>query len=182
MADMTHLITSKPYNIYSLNYICQNLREIDQREIYPLLQHKSSTFLANLTYQACEAGQASVIWVNKLPAAVVGLHPLHGNVCWQVFIFGTDHFKSGMTVIMRDIRKHIRKVCDMYPEAQRMQADSHFEHTEAHEWMERLHGVRESVMPCYGSDGSTYYRYRFLRQGHCFFRYIQNKKEIANVR
>lgn len=74
---------------------------------------------------------------------------------------------------MRETRKHIRYVLESYPEAVRMQADSNEQHIEAHKWIERLHGVKEAVIPLYGRDGATYYRYRWIKSEVAFERFIE---------
>lgn len=159
-------------NIYALTHICANLRADDKTEIYPLLPYDSHTLLTDATWRACEAGEALIIWCDGVPCAVVGLHPVHGKACWQVFAFGTDDWDQAIFCIMRSIRQCIRKVCDKYPEAIRMQADSHELHTSGHAFISALKGVKEAEMPYYGRDGATYYRYRWLRNAECFQRFI----------
>ena len=169
------MITLKQPNKYALHHICQNLRAIDRQEIYPLLPYDSASLLAEYTFQACENGFGKIIWKDGIPATIVGLQPLHGKVCWQVFAFGTDDWRDCIFQSMRGLRECIRDVLRHYPEAMRMQADSHEKHTEAHAWIKRLHGVKEAEMPFYGRDNATYYRFSWIVEGQAFKRYIEEK-------
>ncbi len=165
------MITLKTSNRYALHYICQNLRACDKEEIYPLLPSDSSSILAEYTWGATQQGTGRIVWKDGVPATVVGLQPVHGKACWQVFAFGTDDWTDCIFQSMRGLRLCIREVTDKYPEAIRMQADSHQNHTEAHAWIERLNGVREAEMPFYGRDGATYYRYRWIKGDAAWERY-----------
>ena len=156
------MVTVKPINKVSLYYVCSNLREIDQREIYPLLSHDNPLILAHQTLHCVHEGRGVCIWVDGMPAAICGVHPEIGHMTYRVFAFGTDKWKSAAFLVMRELRKIAREVIKEHG-TMRMHADSLADHTEAHRWMERMNGVRESEMPFYGKNGETYYRYRWLR-------------------
>lgn len=157
------MVTVKPVNQVALYHICRNLRECDAQEIYPLCHHDNPLILAQQTMWACNAGQGKLIWVNGIPAAVCGVHPeFSGHMNYRVFAFGTDDWKAAAYPVMRELRKIAREVIKEHG-TMRMQADSSEHHTEAHAWMERMNGKRESVMPHYGKNGETYYRYVWLR-------------------
>lgn len=152
----------KPVNRVALYHICANMRDVDKREIYPLLPHDNPLLLAHQTMHACNMGRAKCIWVNGIPAAVCGVHPEFGHMAYRVFAFGTDQWKSAAFLVMRELRKIARSVIKDHG-TMRMHADSHADHEEAHKWMERMNGKCESVMPYYGKNGETYHRYVWLR-------------------
>jgi hypothetical protein len=108
-------------------------------------------------------GRGGIVWADGLPVALYGVHKEFGtSVHYRVFAFGTDDWKKGAYVVMRELRKLVREVIDEEG-TMRMQADSHEDHTEAHQWMEKMGGKRESIMRHYGKNGETYYRYVWLR-------------------
>lgn len=150
-------------NLFSILHICQRLRQVDADEIYPLLPFDSSSMLAKCTLEQMDRGYGSVIWWDGKPSALIGVHPLHGKACWQVFAFGTDDWKSCAIEIMRESRRLIANALNAYPEAMRLQCDSSIDHTEAHGWLERMGAYVESKMPYYGKDGNTYLRYVWIR-------------------
>lgn len=156
-------MTIKPPNKVAIYYICRNMREIDAKEIYPLHYHNNPLILAEETYHAMTLGKGLVIWADGLPAAIIGVHPEHGGKsCYRVFAFGTDDWKKAVFVCMRELRKMTREVIQEHG-TMRMHADSHEDHKEAHEWMKRMNGKLESVMPYYGKNGETYHRYVWFR-------------------
>ncbi len=157
------MVTVKPANQVALYHICRNLRECDAQEIYPLCHHENPMILAQQTMWACNAGMGNIVWVDGLPTAVCGVHPeFSGHMNYRVFAFGTDDWKAAAYPVMRELRKIAREVIREHG-TMRMQADSSEHHTEAHAWMERMNGKRESIMRHYGKNGETYYRYVWLR-------------------
>ncbi len=157
------MVTIKPPNKVAVYHICNHLREVDAKEIYPLCYHDSPMLLAEQTYQAMKHGRGHVIWADGIPTAIIGVHPEHGGkACYRVFAFGTDDWKKAVYACMRELRRMVRDVI-REDGTMRMHADSHEDHKEAHAWMKRMGGRCESVMRHYGKNGETYHRFVWLR-------------------
>lgn len=157
-------VTSTGANYAAIEYLTLNMREIDREEIYGISWVQNPIGVAALHYEAMQRGYGSIIWAGGRPVALIGVSPAHGtgSSCWQIFSYGTDRLPRVGIELMRQGRRHIARALQE-TEVRRIQAESHERHVEAHGWMERMGARREAVMPYYGRDGSTYYKYVWLR-------------------
>ncbi|MCP5015840.1 MAG: hypothetical protein GY938_11325 [Ketobacter sp.] len=173
MVGETHIsVIVRPTNAYAVEYICNNLREIDKIELFASLPSDNPLILTTETYGAMKRGHGVVIWVDGLPAALCGLAPDYRNPnMYQVFAFGTDAWKQAVYYVSREASRMAREELDANENAMRLQADSHEKHTCAHKWLEVLGATRESEMPHYGRDGATFYRYVWIRGGEWMNRF-----------
>lgn len=141
-------------------HVALNMRPIDREEIYGL-RWEENPFIVTNEVMACSRF-AWVAWWNEKPAAVFGGFETHPGA-WRMFMFGTDDFprlalgltrfciKTGLPALFNDLK------------ARRLEADSHENHHEAHNWLELVGARREGTRQQFGRDGADYYTYVVVR-------------------
>jgi hypothetical protein len=142
-------------------YICTRLRDCDAKEVFGMCQHDNGSRLA---YEAhamiINTGRGRIAWHRGRPAALAAFtESWPGN--WEIWMFGTDDFKSVAIPLLRWFRKEANDILTVC-KGNRLQCASHIDQTDAHRMIESLGGVLECEMPGWGKDGSTYLRYRWL--------------------
>lgn len=141
-------------------HVAMNMRAADAEEIYGLRWEDNPFVITNEVM--AQRDFAWVAWHDNKPAIVIGGAPLHPGV-WQVFCFGTDDWRRLALPITRFTKKNfVPKLWELG--ARRLQADSHQNHTDAHNWLRRLGAAPESVRKGYGRDGADYLHF-VLRSG-----------------
>jgi len=142
----------------SVRYVAANMRAADAEEIWPLRFDKTPEGLATVVMS-----DPTYCWLVALerPIAVFGMFQVRPKA-WTAFAFGTDEFSrvaGEMTKFLcRKVRPHLFGELG----AQRVEAWSHANHTEAHKWLELLGASGEPDLE-YGPDGQTYIRYVMRR-------------------
>ena len=148
----------------ALEFICLNLRAVDAREIYNVVDHDNPMLLAHQAhYMAVTKGRGVIAWWKGKPAACIAFTEERPTV-WLISMFGTDDFRNVAIDCMRWAR---RTAVEMIAErkGRRLQCDSHIEHEEAHKFLTVLGARREGPpMKHYGKDGSDYIRFVWIAE------------------
>lgn len=149
-------------NLRSVEYVTMNMRAADKREIFAQSRFDSEYVVAwHLWTSLKDRGLGRVVWWDGRPAIVAGVVEDWPGV-WGCVMYGTDDTRCCVIEAIRYMRKVITEVMEEH-EGHRLYADSRFDHTEAHRLLERLGARREAEMLGFGRDGSTYYRYAWVR-------------------
>lgn len=154
-----------PVSYPDLEYICFNMRERDQDEIYALRPYDNPFRLAwDANIAINNMGRGKISWVNGRPAAVAAFTQHHPG-CWEVWMFGTDAFEKAALPLLGWVR---REAIDILAnvEAHRLQCDSKSDYVSAHRMIEAMGAERESVLRRYGKDGSDFIRFVWLKGEH----------------
>lgn len=143
----------------ALEHICLNMREMDRKEVYALRPHDNWFRLAYESYHLIvNQGRGRIGWHQGQPAAVIAYTEMWPHV-WEVWAFGTDHFKDCAVDLLRYSRKEARDILDTHG-GHRLQCDSQVGHDEAHKMLLALGAKPEGdPMPGYGKDGSSFQRF-----------------------
>ena len=160
-------VTIEPALYPYLLVVAANMRERDREEIFGMWWEDDPEFLArklaglsktsdDMAYVACSA--------EGVPVCAFGFYEMWPGM-WSAWMFATDQLpKVAKTVI-----KFLRKKC--LPEllrrgAHRVECKAHENNAWAGNFIERMGGVKETVMLDYGRDRSNYVLYRWLRADH----------------
>lgn len=150
----------------ALEYICLNMRDVDKREIYNILDHDNPIILAyQAHYVAVSKGRGRIAWHNGRPTAFIAFTEERPTV-WTVSMFGTDDFRNVAFECMRWARS---TAADLINErnGRRLYCDSHIDHDEAHRFLTALGAVHEGPpMRHFGKDGSDYIRFVWIKDGN----------------
>lgn len=142
--------------------VVDRMRDLDWAEISNQSPTKSRYAMAWGFYVSLrDRGRGRVGWHNGRPVCVVGVVEDWPGV-WALTLFGTDEIKHVIYPALKWLRLTIGDVMENHT-ANRLYADSRYDHHEAHRLLERMGGEVEAVMPNYGADGSTYLRYVWIR-------------------
>lgn len=141
-------------------YVARNMRARDAQEIYATCWEETPE---EVTRRVVAGGDFRFAFaVDGRPACVLGAAPIHPKV-WAIWMFATPVWKRCAVTVTRHVRRVIIPSL-LEVGAIRASAASHSKHDTAHRWMEGLGAVRESVMPNFGKDGSTFYNYVWTRE------------------
>ena len=154
LTDITHL---------DMIYLCSNMRENDRTEIFALRPHDSPDMLAWEAYHAIRnTGRGRIAWHKGRPAGVAAFTEQWPG-CWEVWMFGTDEFRSVVIDLVRWFRKEANDILNVC-EGRRLQCDSRLGYDEAWKLIQAMGGVPEGPpMMAYGKDGAAYQRFVWLR-------------------
>lgn len=146
----------------SLDYICLNMREVDRREVFNVVDHDNPIMLAyQAHYIGVTKGRGRIAWFDGKPAAYIAFSEDRPTV-WTVSMFGTDAFRNVAFECMRWARETAADLIDNR-NGRRLQCDSHIDHHEAHKFLRALGAEPEGPpMEFYGKDGSSYQRFVWL--------------------
>ena len=166
---------------FSVDQVCLNMREGDKQEIFSLRPHDSWYALSYECYHTIlNNGRGVVSWVGGEPVGLGAFTEHHPGV-WEVWMFGTDQFVSGLKPLMRWIRDEANDILTTQ-KAHRLHCDSRSGYEEAHKLIRAMGGVQESVMRGYGKDGSDYIRFVWIRgENDAFLRphYVKEKAHAS---
>jgi len=151
-------------DLFAIEYICLNLRESDQTEIFNVRPHDSALQLAWESFSAVKnLGRGRIGWANGRPAALAAFTEDWPG-CWQVWMFGTKDFRAAAVPLLRWFRKEANDILTVC-EGRRLQCDCRLGHEDAHKMIKALGGKPEGPpMAEYGKDGGAYQRYVWLRK------------------
>ena len=154
----------RPLDLNALTWICLNLREQDQAEIYGQRPHDNPLRLAHEAHTALtHMGRGKIAWHAGQPAAVIGFYERWPGM-WEAVSFGTENYKDVGVELMRAGRAMARDILTEFG-ANRLQADSRVDNLEAHKFIRILGGTPEGPpMRAYGKDGSDYQRLVWLNE------------------
>lgn len=137
------------------------MREDDRREIFAIRPHDSPVQLAWESYHYIRNnGRGRIAWHKQRPAAVAAFTeawPGH----WNVWMFGTNDFRAAAVPLIRWIRSEAREILSVC-KGHRLEADSLFDHHDAHRMMRALGAKEESRMPRYGKGGEEFIKFVWL--------------------
>lgn len=143
------------FRLHELVHIARNLRARDREELFATRWDDDPLLLAD-QYARVE-GLRYLFSLDEEPVAVMGaIEQWPGT--WSVYAFGTDKWDR----VVFSLTKTAKRV--MIPEMQcrgmrRAHAASLDVHVQAHRWMERLGGKKESTMPGFGRNGETFFMF-----------------------
>lgn len=146
-------------SLYTIEYICLNMRQSDREEIFGLRPYDDPLRFAWDSWQAvANLGRGRVAWANGKPAAIFAFtNPWPTN--WEVWMFGTDDFRSAAIPLLRWARTEAKDILSSV-DGRRLQCDVRMGHPDAHKLVKALGALAEGPpMKAYGKDGSAYQRY-----------------------
>lgn len=145
-------------NYSALEYLCLNMRECDRREIFALRPHDSPLQLSVEAWAMIRnMGRGRIAWYQGRPAGCAAFTE-SWNGCWEVWMFGTDHFKSVVVDLVRWFRKEANDILTVC-EGRRLQCDSIADHEEAHKLIKAAGGIEEARFRRYGKGGEDFIRF-----------------------
>ena len=152
------------FNTHSLThkdalFVAEHMRSEDLRE---LTATRGSFLLPERVAFDCfnilgNGGIGYVGYAGKKPVAALGAVEMHQGV-WTVYMFATD----ALPEIGLGLTRWARRV--LHPEiiaagAHRIECHSIEGHSEAHAWMESFGAKNEGIVPRFGIEQETFYRF-----------------------
>lgn len=140
-------------------YVCQRMRAADYHEIMANRWEEDYVQVAQDAYNTPGVKYA-VLNKQGLPVVIFGVAFVYPRV-GSGWLIATDDLPA----VRLETTKACKKVVEtlLRGDIHRIQADSVETHDWSHEWLETIGFKRESVMPGYGKNGETFYRYAALR-------------------
>lgn len=143
----------------ALEYLALNMRAIDQKEIYALLDTDNPLAFAWEAYhQLRNKGRARIAWHNGRPAAWIGLfQPLTPRV-YQVTMGGTDDLPKVAFECLRWLRETIPELTAPPLNGYRLYCDARCgpEYAESHRFLRALGAKEEGPPRPIGKDEGVY--------------------------
>lgn len=149
-------------------FIARRMRDLDRKEILPLIFGESAENLAAGTIAV--GGISTVALFGAEPVAAFGAYQAR-PLFWNVWMFATDQWPRVALSVTRNILKVIRP---QMIEAGAVRADcwSIDDHSVAHRWLELLGAVREATLEDYGPTRKKF---------HCYSWTLSRLEREANV-
>lgn len=144
-----------PITDEAVRYIVANLRAPDREE----LSAASNSMDPDLWVEQMRpiAGYTSYFEHDGKPAVLVGAASIRQGV-WSLYAFGTDDFDRCIIRLTRYL-KHVMTPALISIGCHRAECDTIDTHVTSHAWLESLGLRRESIMPQYGRNRETFYKY-----------------------
>jgi hypothetical protein len=136
----------------TVHYVAHNMRAADRQEIYSLYDVETP-FL--ITQGVMSQPEVAFLAGRERPIAVFGAMKLRATT-WAAFCFATDEFPKVALEVTKYIRKVIQPDLFLSRGARRVEADSHFQHIQAHKWLRLLGAEQEGVRREYNKHGEPY--------------------------
>lgn len=163
-----------------IEFIACNMRAIDALEVYGLLPFNNPFLLAKHTIDLVNGGGFGVMaCIGERPAAVLGFTELTPRVL-TAWAFGTDEFRIVSMQLTKFVMRSLRPALLASP-AHRLQADSRFDHVEAHEWLKVLGFREEGMIHRLGKDGADYIRFYQLKEWYRNVHYTENAEAAGST-
>lgn len=138
-----------------------NMREADKREVYALRPHDSPLQLAAEAHAMIKnMGRGRIGWAKGRPAAVCAFTESWPGT-WEIWMFGTDDFKTVAIEMVRWFRKEANDILTVC-EGRRLHCDSAAYHEEAHKLIKAAGGIEEARFKAYGKNGDEFIRFVWL--------------------
>lgn len=148
-------------NYSAVEYLCMKMRDCDRREIFALRPHNSDLQLAADAFSLIRnTGRGRIAWHKGLPAGCAAFTENWAG-CWEIWMFGTDEFKSVVVELVRWFRKEANEILTVC-EGRRLQCDSSADHHEAHKLIKAAGGIEEARFEAYGKNGEDFIRFVWL--------------------
>jgi hypothetical protein len=147
---------------FAVEYLALNMRPQDREEVLGLMDHDNPLQLAaEVTHQIRNKGRGRIAWHRGRPAALMAFVEIRSGV-WEVYMFGTEYFKSVAFELARWCRKEANDILT-HCKGHRLQATSRADYHEAHKLIRALGGIAEgSPLRRYGKDGKDYQVFTWL--------------------
>lgn len=157
------MVTTTHITLGSLEYIALNMREVDRLEAFAVVPHDNPCRLAWESYHyIINNGRGQIAWHAGKPAGMCAITE-NWPGCWQVWMFGTEDFKSVALPLVRWFRKEANDILTTC-EGRRLQCDSRIGHPDAHKMLVAFGAIPEGdPMRRYGKDGSDFQRYVWIK-------------------
>jgi len=143
-----------------LLYVCDNMRELDRREIYATRWTDNPVHLVDSIMIVPELG-----WVAKtdddVPVAAIGVVPMWDGV-WSVWMFATDNWPEVSLSVTKFIKRALPQAMNDAG-IHRAQCYSSAEHTVAHAWLRMLGADKESEIKAYGKNGEDFILFSWIK-------------------
>lgn len=145
----------QPITDEAVHYIVSNLRAADREE----LSAASNSMDPDVWVAQMRpiSGFTSFFEVDGKPATLIGAASIRKGV-WSLYCFGTDEFDRCALSLTRYC-KEVMTPSLISVGCHRAECDTIDTHTSAHRWLESLGLKRESVMPQYGRNRETFFKY-----------------------
>lgn len=142
----------------AFEFIALNMRAIDRKEIYNLLDTDSPIAFAWEAHRTIlNNGRGRIAWHNGKPAAWVGLFEMRPRV-WQVTMGGTDDLPKVAFQCLRWLRDTIPELVKPPLNGYRLQCDARCgpEYAENHKFLRSLGAKEEGPPRMIGKDQGVY--------------------------
>lgn len=169
MEPANRRVTLAAVTLPAVEYIACRMRAADEREIYGLLPHNNPFLLARYIVDLVNAGGFGVVaCLGERPVAALGFIERHPR-CLSAWAFATDEFPRVAKTLTKFVLTELRPALIASP-AHRLEADSRFDHLQAHAWLKVLGFREEGILHRFGKDGADYIRFYQLKESdnvHC---------------
>jgi RimJ/RimL family protein N-acetyltransferase len=142
-------------------HVAANMRAADKEEIYPL-HWDESPFVLTAAVMAAPR-YAYLAWDGNRPIAVFGAAEIRPTV-WQAYCFATDEFPKVYREVTKFLLRNVKPYLFKELGANRIFADSHIAHKDAHRWLQRLGAKQEGFLRAFNKKGETYVSFAMTRQ------------------
>lgn len=148
-------------NAPDLLYICDNMRDMDRREIYATRWTENPEHLVDAIMIVPELG-----WIAKnddgVPVAAMGVIPMWDGV-WSLWMFATDKWQEVSLSVTKFVKRALPQgMADAG--IHRAQCYSSAQHSVAHAWLRMLGADKESEVKSYGKNGEDFIVFSWLNQ------------------
>ena len=156
----------RPATLRDLSYTAANAREIDRRELYasgPRSPSEAGWVTWYLTQNT--GGEGYCVWLDGNPEFAFGFTCQSQLTPWlySAWAWGSEKTIYCMPELHRWGAVHVLPTIKRLG-AERVEARSLFEHTEAHRWMQSLGFRKEAVMDKWGRNGERFVLLVWIRE------------------
>lgn len=144
-------------------YVCQRMRALDYNEIMANRWEEDYVQVAQDAYNA-PGVKYTVLNKHHMPVVIFGVAFVYPNV-GSGWLIATDELHEVRVETTKACRKVVNTL--LRGDLHRIHADSIESHQGSHEWLAAIGFTKESVMPQYGKQGETFYRFTALRGRVC---------------
>lgn len=138
-----------------IRYVTLNMRQIDWREISPLLFAPDKNIMAEQTWERCKDLAWTAFNKNDEPVAVFGAYIISPRVA-AIWLWATDKIDKRVWVEITKLGNNLLDRLFESGEVHRAQATVAEFNKTARKWIKSCGMVHESLMPFYGRDRENY--------------------------
>lgn len=173
-------VTIKPATKRDTSWIAANMREIDKREIYPLMHEDSSLQLAWLQLQLSKRFAVNA-FINDEPVCAFGIAEYRPGI-GELWAFGTSKIYGAMRAMTDHIRHEMAAKVFADESVWRLECRSSVEHKQAHAWIESIGLEYRCPLDNLGKNGEDYLLFDTSRKVIGDRTYEQYLKDMKHVR
>lgn len=169
-------ILLEPATTSSLQYILENLREIDRAEIAATAWDESR-IAETLAPRIMAGAVMTLVAKGELPITACGLVPLCPGVA-VAFAFSTPQYRHAIVPVTRFIRT-VGLSFALKAGFHRIEFRALATRPDVERWVGLLGAQRESTLDCFGKNGEDFVMYRWLRHEHAQRRFSETDRPVA---